>query len=111
MLARMRHLADVFTDARRVLAEHGATTRIAIMGDLNTMAHGIARLSPRFCCDRMRVCSVGRYEAEVWDQHIFRNINGQPSAALRSFGLPADVCAALVNPGLLLGVCMTPHMW
>lgn len=103
MLARMKNFADVLTDARRMLHEHAARP-IAIMGDLNTMAHGIARLSPRFCCDRMRVRSLCLYEAQVWDRHVFRNVGGQPSAALRAFGLPADVCAALVNPGALLVV-------
>lgn len=108
MLARMRQFADVLSDVRRVLDVHGAGTPVAIMGDLNTMAHGIARLSPRCCGDRMRWRSLGWYEAQVWDRHIFRNVGGQPSAALRSFGLPEDVCAALVNPGgwLLLGGCV-----
>lgn len=105
MLARMRQFADALTDARHVLQRHGASTRIAIMGDLNTMAHGIARLSPRYCCDGMRLRSMGLYEAQVWDRHILQNVGGRPSAALRSFGLPADVCDALVNPGTLPVLC------
>ena len=27
---------------------------LAILGDMNTMAHGIARLSPAYCTDRLR---------------------------------------------------------
>ena len=42
----------------------------AILGDLNTMAHGIARLSPNYCCDAMRFWSVGRTEAHFWHQTV-----------------------------------------
>ena len=38
----------------------------AILGDLNTMGHGIARLSRRQCTDALRFRSLGSYEAEVW---------------------------------------------
>ena len=43
----------------------------AILGDLNTMAHGIARLSPNFCNDRMRFLSIGQSEATFWHQNLF----------------------------------------
>lgn len=36
----------------------------AILADLNTMAHGVARLSPHYCCDGMRFRTLGRSEAE-----------------------------------------------
>ncbi len=36
----------------------------AILADLNTMAHGVARLSRHYCCDAMRFRSLGRTEAE-----------------------------------------------
>jgi hypothetical protein len=39
-----------------------------ICGDLNTMAHGIARLSTKYCTDRMRWSSLGWYESH-WIQH------------------------------------------
>lgn len=42
----------------------------AILGDLNTMAHGIARLSPNYCCDAMRFWSIGRTEAYFWHQTV-----------------------------------------
>jgi hypothetical protein len=42
----------------------------AILGDLNTMAHGVARLSPRYCTDRMRALSLGTAEAVVWERHV-----------------------------------------
>lgn len=42
----------------------------AILGDLNTMAHGIARLSPHYCCDRMRLWSIGKEEAQFWQENV-----------------------------------------
>jgi hypothetical protein len=42
----------------------------AILGDLNTMAHGIARLSPHYCCDRMRIWTIGRPEAHFWHHNL-----------------------------------------
>lgn len=38
----------------------------ALLGDLNTMAHGIARLARHHCNDRMRLRSFGMDEASVW---------------------------------------------
>lgn len=42
----------------------------AILGDLNTMAHGIARLSPDYCCDAMRFWSIGQTEAYFWHHNV-----------------------------------------
>ena len=44
--------------------------RQAILGDLNTMAHGIARLSPHYCCDYMRLWSIGQPEALFWHHNL-----------------------------------------
>ena len=38
---------------------------IIIAGDFNTKAHGVARLSPWYCGDWMRVGSIGNTESEV----------------------------------------------
>ena len=43
----------------------------AILGDLNTMAHGIARFSPKFCTDKMRFWSLGQSEASFWHHKVF----------------------------------------
>lgn len=80
------------------------------------MGHGIARLSPSFCCDRMRFRNLGSTEAAFWD----RNIIQQPDAAflpdrdgqsrnaeeqallnsrLQRFGVANDVCRDALNPG------------
>lgn len=42
-----------------------------ILGDLNTMAHGIARFSPKFCTDKMRFWSLGQSEASFWHHKVF----------------------------------------
>lgn len=46
----------------------------AIMGDLNTMAHGIARLSPNYCCDHLRWRALGWYEAALWNRYVFSQV-------------------------------------
>ena len=43
----------------------------AILGDLNTMAHGIARFSSKFCTDKMRFWSLGQSEAAFWHRTVF----------------------------------------
>ena len=35
------------------------------------MAHGIARLSPNYCCDAMRFWSIGQTEAYFWHHKVF----------------------------------------
>lgn len=41
--------------------------RQAVLADLNTMAHDVARLSPHYCCDRQRFRTLGLSEAEWCD--------------------------------------------
>eukprot|EP00951_Prasinocladus_malaysianus_P013726 scaffold104234_cov48-Prasinocladus_malaysianus.AAC.1 len=38
----------------------------AILGDLNTLGHGIARMSPHHCNDTLRWKTLGQYEAQFW---------------------------------------------
>jgi hypothetical protein len=61
-------LQDVFADSIRQL--HAGFHYQAILGDLNTMAHGIARLSNKYCRDRMRWRTLGTDEAVVWERHV-----------------------------------------
>jgi len=44
---------------------------VAVLGDLNTMANGVARLSPHYCCDHMRWRTLGCSEAQFWHRHVF----------------------------------------
>ncbi|KAL4443466.1 hypothetical protein ABPG75_011203 [Micractinium tetrahymenae] len=68
LLARIAQLSDIFADAR-AMADAGFQHQ-TILGDMNTMAHGIARLSPNYCCDHMRFRSIGMDEAMVWHRHV-----------------------------------------
>jgi hypothetical protein len=55
--ARLRHavgkLEHACAAAPPSTPEQGFAQQ-ALLGDLNTMAHGIARFSPSYCCDHMR---------------------------------------------------------
>lgn len=68
MLARIAQLADIFADARAMV--DSGSFHVAILGDMNTMAHGIARLSPNYCCDRMRFLTLGRDEGVIWERAV-----------------------------------------
>jgi endonuclease/exonuclease/phosphatase family metal-dependent hydrolase len=71
-LMRAQQLGDAVSHAQsaaETLSASAASTAqtrhsFIICGDLNTMAQGIARLSPKYCCDRIRWLGVGETEAE-----------------------------------------------
>ncbi|PVV01437.1 hypothetical protein BB560_004141 [Smittium megazygosporum] len=42
-----------------------------VFGDMNTFAHSIARLSPKYCCDMYRFRSIFLSEPEFWYLKIF----------------------------------------
>ena len=70
----------------------------AIMGDLNTMAHGVARLSANYCCDPLRWRALGWYEAAWWDRHVLSEVRGAPAT-------PA-LCLEPASPSSCV-----PHEW
>ena len=103
----------------------------------------MARLSPTYCCDKFRWCSLGSSEARFWAHNLFdvmdndgddnemdaaaddgsaedaappeaatvtpavppppasllRVARGAGNPRLAGWGLPAELCAAAVNPG------------
>lgn len=65
LLDRVSQFEEVLRDA-----DDKAASSCLIFGDLNTMAHGIARLSPKYCRDRMRWASLGWSEAQWFQQHL-----------------------------------------
>lgn len=67
IFGRVRQMADAFADSRCHLASRPWQL---IFGDLNTMAHGIARLSRAYCRDGMRMGSLGYSEAAWWHRHL-----------------------------------------
>lgn len=97
MSDRVRQFADILRDARQMNVVHQC-----ICGDINTMANGVARLSPNYCRDTMRWRSIGKSEAEVWAEQVF-SVNDVPGAEPNPFwlklGVPESDCRDLLNPG------------
>lgn len=86
------------------------------------MGHGIARLSPNYCCDQLRFRNLGFTEAQVWDKYVLQqrdqqyliendgkphaSVSGQMNTMLSSLGLAEEYCGDILNPGLLsLAIC------
>lgn len=51
----------------------GPETKVCIAGDLNTVGHGLARLSPFHCIDEYRWKSLGYSEAQWWREKVFQH--------------------------------------
>lgn len=63
-----------------------------ILGDLNTMGHSVARLSPSYCCDSMRWRSLGSSEAAWWQKHVLSVTGVWVSADVSALGLDVLSC-------------------
>lgn len=138
---RVAQYADLVADSRRerqreLLEARGASGRAggddaarppppppwrhAILGDLNTMAHGVARLSPHYAQGPLRWGSLGLTEAEWWERHVLWRRpppqgegaadddsadDDDPAVAsrrrwLERWGVPSEAARALLpNPG------------
>lgn len=68
IFGRLRQFSQILAHSRQNLNQYPSQL---ILGDLNTMAHGLARLLPKYCCDSMRWRSVGWSEAEWWQRNLF----------------------------------------
>ncbi|KAI7875698.1 hypothetical protein K492DRAFT_240132 [Lichtheimia hyalospora FSU 10163] len=67
IIGRVSSFAEVLEDAR----QHNTTIPHQVIGgDLNTMAHTIARLSWKYARDRYRFLSLGETESGWWDRHV-----------------------------------------
>ncbi len=66
-----------------------------ILGDLNTMGHGIARLSRRHCTDALRLRSLGSYEAEVWQADMLSQADPAYAHDPPNATQPAEAAGAL----------------
>lgn len=110
---RVAQFSEIFADARRVVHEdegspkegaHEISRRMMILGDLNSMGNGIARLSPNYCKDITRWLNIGWSEAEWWHYNVFsvRDDGRDPippaNRRLRRWGLDEKVCVDVVNP-------------
>lgn len=68
IFGRLRQFSQILEHSRANLVTY---PHQMILGDLNTMAHGLARFFPKYCCDAMRWRSVGWSEAEWWQRNLF----------------------------------------
>ena len=104
---RLYQFSDILRDSR-IKAKAGFERQL-ILGDLNTLADGIARLLPLFCTDHLRFRTLGIREASFWQQNLFqvtdssqlgRDDRGQLlNGRLLQWGLKEEYCRHLVNPG------------
>ena len=81
---RLAQFSEILRDSRR----HSKETPSQIIGaDLNTMAHGIARLAPSYCSDMLRWKTFGQTEAEFWSEYIlsFGDDDGLLNTPLQAF--------------------------
>lgn len=111
LLAYSAHL-EVFTGIYGRLIQLGEILKFShlhtdqypmqiLCGDMNTLAHSIARFSRAFCKDHLRWRSLGQSESEWWQSHILRNFS-HPNAFLQRYHsakLPNHTIQWCVNPG------------
>jgi len=99
IIGRVAQFSDILADA----ATHRYThPRQMICGDLNTMAHSIARLSSRYCRDKYRWQSFGYSEAQWWDRNVlaWHCEDGPRNLSLeRAGGFSEPTIRAARNPG------------
>jgi hypothetical protein len=80
-IGRLLQFADILEHSRAAAA--AGLARQIIGGDLNTMGHGVARLSPYHCTDHLRWGTLGQSEAAFWQQHLF-DVKGEACGVVRN---------------------------
>lgn len=70
IIGRLKQFCDVFADSH-AKRRNGKHFHQIILGDLNTMAHSIARMSPKYCRDFLRFWSIGLSEGAFWEKYLF----------------------------------------
>ena len=71
---RIQQFSDVplYANNRQKLVNENDKLIQVIGGDLNTMAHGVARFSPKYCGnDWMRLITIGKSEGKWWLDNAF----------------------------------------
>ncbi|KAI8060193.1 Endonuclease/exonuclease/phosphatase [Gongronella butleri] len=105
IIGRVNAFSEILDDAR-----HSRIVHQAIVGDLNTMAHSIARVSPKYARDRYRFLSLGWTEADVWDRVVLGWHDDQGSVNLDLLTMRG--CAWWWRPvcwGLRALLAVAPH--
>lgn len=110
IFGRLKQFADIMRDSKAHLEEYPLQM---IFGDLNTMAHGIARFSPLYCSDKLRLLSVGYSEAQWWQRYIFDHATDDTEglSPLLARHVPRNLsesdARALTNPHFYDPFCMS----
>jgi len=95
---RVGQFADVLHDATESGSNQANNPIQIIGGDLNTMAHGIARLSPKYCgSGLMRFTTIGWSEPQWWMANVL--CGDESPKLLRKWGISDEVADRCVNPG------------
>eukprot|EP00191_Tetraselmis_sp_GSL018_P006706 CAMPEP_0177619136 /NCGR_PEP_ID=MMETSP0419_2-20121207/26069_1 /TAXON_ID=582737 /ORGANISM="Tetraselmis sp., Strain GSL018" /LENGTH=454 /DNA_ID=CAMNT_0019118323 /DNA_START=325 /DNA_END=1690 /DNA_ORIENTATION=- len=68
IIGRLHQFSDLLRCSKERLSR-GLSCQ-AIMGDLNTLGHGIARISPQHCNDSLRWRTLGYSEGQFWVDHV-----------------------------------------
>jgi endonuclease/exonuclease/phosphatase family metal-dependent hydrolase len=79
-VGRLQQFADILAHSRAAAAD--GTALQVIGGDLNTLGHGVARLSPYHCTDHLRWATLGQTEAAFWQANLF-DVPEAPDAPVR----------------------------
>jgi endonuclease/exonuclease/phosphatase family metal-dependent hydrolase len=91
---RIQQFSDVplYAENRRKSFSNKDDKLIQVIGgDLNTMAHGVARFSPKYCGnDWMRFATIGKSEGKWWLDNSFCG-GDQAVNNLKSWGFTEDV--------------------
>jgi endonuclease/exonuclease/phosphatase family metal-dependent hydrolase len=99
IFGRLCQFADILRDVRSQIATKDIQ-HFLVFGDLNTMAHGLARMVGKYCRDEMRWRSIGKSEAQFWNHNLFDVLEG-PNPNLTKFSptrLGREDLEALWNP-------------
>ncbi len=107
IFSRLKQFIDILEDSKKHLDDYPIQM---IFGDLNTMAHGIARFSPLYCSDKLRLLSIGYSEAQWWQRYIFDHTVDEEGLVL-SKHVPRNLSSkdinGLQNPHFYDPFCMT----
>lgn len=69
---RLQSYREILNDSTQRIAKGGSPYQV-ILGDFNTLSHGIARCSSSYCNDSYRWRSLGYTESEWWIANIFHH--------------------------------------
>ncbi|CAG8451861.1 3256_t:CDS:2 [Acaulospora colombiana] len=99
IVGRIVQFSEILADSTKRIDTH---PNQLIFGDLNTMGHSIARLSPLYCTDRYRFLSLGWTESEWWDVNLFgwHIHDGEINLRLQSGGLKTLAAFLRINKSL-----------